>query len=53
MKTSTKKVVECSLKDTAKPVLSVIVNKGVVVSHKNLPLSCRYCELRWENMPCY
>lgn len=33
-----------------KPELSVIVNKGVIVDNSRLPVSCHYCELKWEQM---
>lgn len=32
------------------PVLTVIENKGMVVDNSKLPTSCRYCELKDEQL---
>ncbi len=46
MKTAKKE--RTTVEQASKPVLTVIVNKGVVVDNSKLPVSCRYCELKWE-----
>jgi hypothetical protein len=28
--------------------LTVIENKGRVINNSKLPVTCRYCELKWE-----
>lgn len=50
MKTATKEKIESTVKQSLKPVLTVIINKGRVVDNSRLPVSCRYCELKWEQL---
>ena len=33
-----------------KPELRVIVNKSRLIDNSKLPVSCHYCELKWEQM---